>query len=86
MTHPVYVGGPMCNPHCPGEYSAYHEGYSDGYQACHQGVIDDVAAAVSRIRSDGEQVAIYAGRPYESAGFGKACNEVLVALDALGGK
>ena len=29
--HVVYPGGPQCNPYCPGEYSSYHEGYSDGY-------------------------------------------------------
>lgn len=29
--HPVYPGGPSCNPYCPGEHSMYHDGYADGY-------------------------------------------------------
>ena len=30
--HPVYPGGPPCNPNCPGESSMYHDGYADGYE------------------------------------------------------
>jgi hypothetical protein len=30
--HPVYPGGPDCNPHCPGPWSEYHDGYGDGYE------------------------------------------------------
>lgn len=29
--HPVYPGGPPCQPNCPGSWSTYHEGYADGY-------------------------------------------------------
>jgi hypothetical protein len=32
MSHPVYPDGPPCNPHCPGEWSSYHEGYADGFE------------------------------------------------------
>lgn len=31
-THAVYPGGPACQPNCPGESSAYHDGYADGYE------------------------------------------------------
>jgi hypothetical protein len=29
--HPVYPGGPPCNPYCEGDWSTYHDGYGDGY-------------------------------------------------------
>jgi hypothetical protein len=30
--HPVYPGGPDCQPNCPGPWSDYHDGYADGYE------------------------------------------------------
>jgi hypothetical protein len=33
MSHPVYPGGPPCQPSCPGEWSTYHDGYADGFEA-----------------------------------------------------
>jgi hypothetical protein len=30
--HPVYPGGPDCQPNCPGPWSQYHDGYADGYE------------------------------------------------------
>jgi hypothetical protein len=32
VTHPVYPGGPDCQPNCPGPWSMYHDGYADGYE------------------------------------------------------
>lgn len=31
--HAAYHNGPRCNPHCPGPFSSYHEGYADGLAA-----------------------------------------------------
>jgi hypothetical protein len=28
--HPVWAGGPDCDPSCPGDWSAYHDGYAWG--------------------------------------------------------
>ena len=82
--HPIYAGGPKCNPHCPGEYSSYHEGYSDGYQACHRVVLDDVISAVNRIRVSEDEIARHADRGYEAKGFGRAMNQVITVIDAMG--
>jgi hypothetical protein len=38
MTHPIYPGGPPCQPNCPGAGSMYHDGYADGYERAHRTV------------------------------------------------
>jgi hypothetical protein len=47
--HPVYPGGPPCNPSCPGPSSMYHDGYADGYENAEASQpappLDDLGAA-----------------------------------------
>lgn len=47
LRHPVYPGGPDCNPNgCPGPGSVYHDGYADGYER----------AAITALRGDTDAV------------------------------
>lgn len=47
--HAVYPEGPPCNPHCPGEWSTYHDGYVDGFER---------AEAEARATADAEILAL----------------------------
>jgi hypothetical protein len=48
--HPVYPGGPPCNPYCEGDWSTYHDGYGDGYDRANREaralLLDELEAAV----------------------------------------
>ena len=39
--HVVYPEGPLCSEYCPGSWSEYHDGYSDGYERAERSLDED---------------------------------------------